>query len=74
MEGLNVKRSKDKHTLIKKKNLDQLRENLARTSFRSWMLASKRARNLRQRGYDVSVPPPRIGRPQLLLISRRDQA
>jgi hypothetical protein len=67
-----LKQNKDKHTLIKKKNLNQLRENLARTSFQSWMLASQRARNLRRRGYDVSVPPPRIGRPQLLLISRRD--
>jgi hypothetical protein len=50
-----------------------MHENLARTSFENWILASERAKKLRQRGYDVSVPPPHIGRPQLLLISQRSR-
>jgi hypothetical protein len=66
-----LKPSKDTHIVIKRKNLDQVHEKLARASFENWILASERAKKLRQGGYDVSVPPPRIGRPQLLLISRR---
>jgi hypothetical protein len=66
-----LKPSKDTRILIKRKNFNQVHENLARTSFENWILASERARKFRQRGYDVSVPPPRIGRPQFLLISQR---
>jgi hypothetical protein len=71
-ERTTLKQSKDTHILIKRKNLNQLHENLARTSFENWISASKRARKLRLDGYDVSIPPPRVGRPQLLLISRRE--
>jgi hypothetical protein len=69
-----LKRNKDKQILVKRKNLNQTVENPARASFENWLLASERAKKLRLRGYSVTLPPPHVGRPQLLLISRRHPA
>jgi hypothetical protein len=68
-----VKRKKDTHILIKRKNLNQIIENPARASLKNWLAALSRAKNLRERGYRVSVPAPHVGRPQLLLISHRNR-
>ena len=40
-----------------------------RQSFQNWISASERAKKLRRLGYKVSVPPPLLGRPQLIVIS-----
>jgi hypothetical protein len=69
--GTNLQRNKDKHILIKRKNLNQIVDNSARASLKNWLAASLRAKKLRQRGYRVSVPAPHVGRPQLLVISSK---
>ena len=63
----NLKRRKD-IILIKQKNLKQVTADRTRESFESWLAALARAKKLKRRGYDVKLPPPRLGRPQLLLI------
>jgi hypothetical protein len=73
-ERTNLKRNKDKHILIKRKNLNQIVENPARASLKNWLAALSRAKNLRKRGYRVSVPAPHVGRTQLLVISNRTRA
>jgi hypothetical protein len=70
----NLKRNKDKHILIKRKNLNQIVENPARASLKNWLAASSRAKKLRERGYRVSVPAPHVGRTQLLVISNRNRS
>jgi hypothetical protein len=62
--------TKDKPMLSKPRNLNQIVENPARASFASWLAALKRAKKLKERGYDVTLPPPRIGRPQFFVISK----
>jgi hypothetical protein len=44
---------------------------MIRKSFQNWLSASKRAKELRRLGYDVSVPVPHLGRPQLILITAK---
>jgi hypothetical protein len=63
-----LKRSKDTRVLIKQKNLDQVIADPRRESFENWLAASERAKKLKLRGYDVTLPPPHVGRPQFLLI------
>lgn len=67
---MNLEKPNDPHRLTKRKNLTQLRENLARTSFQNWLLAARRAKKLRREGFNILVPHPKVGRPQLILISR----
>lgn len=43
----------------------------ARQSIKDWLAAWEKAQKLRRHGYDVSIPPPQRGRPQLLLIGRK---
>ena len=69
----NLKRNKDNHILTKRKNLNQIVENPARVSLKNWLVASSRAKKLRELGYRVSVPAPHVGRPQLLVISNRNR-
>ena len=42
-----------------------------RKSFQNWLAASQRAKTLRLRGFYVSVPAPRLGHPQLILIASK---
>ena len=63
-----LKRNKDTHILIKQKNLDQVIADPRRESFENWLAAFERAKKLRICGYDVTVPRPRVGRPQFLRI------
>ena len=42
-----------------------------RNSFQNWLAASQRANTLRLRGFYVSVPAPRLGYPQFILISAK---
>ena len=41
----NLKRNKDKHILIKRKNLNQIVENPARASLKNWLAALSRAKS-----------------------------
>jgi hypothetical protein len=63
----NLKRRKD-IILIKQKNLKRVIADRTRESFKSWLAALARAKKLRLRGYEVKLPPPHLGCPQLLLI------
>jgi hypothetical protein len=64
----NLTPSKDTRGLIKPKDLDHGIADLRRESFENWLAASERAKKLRIRGYDVTLPPPYVGRPQFLRI------
>ena len=64
----NLKQSKDTPILTKQKNLTQVLADPRRDSFKNWLIALARAKKLRLRGYEVKIPPPHVGCPQLLLI------
>jgi hypothetical protein len=64
----NVNPSKDTPNLIKQENLNQVIADPRRESFENWLAALGRAKKLMLRGYEVKIPPPHLGRPQLLLI------
>ena len=64
----NVNPTKDTPILIKQKNLNRVIADPRRESFENWLAASERAKKLRIRGYDVTLPPPYVGRPQFLRI------
>jgi hypothetical protein len=50
------------------KNPKHDRNMAVRKSFQNWLAASQRAKTLRLRGFYVSVPAPRLGNPQFILI------
>jgi hypothetical protein len=60
---------KDPNSARATKNLKYERNMAVRKSFQSWLTASQRAKTLRLRGFYVSLPAPRLGYPQLILIS-----
>ncbi|MPZ75297.1 MAG: hypothetical protein GEU77_02110 [Deltaproteobacteria bacterium] len=43
----------------------------AHKSIRDWLATWEKAQKLRRQGYEVAVPPPRRGHPQLLLIGQK---
>ena len=65
--GQNLKPRKE-IILIKQRNLKRVIADRTRESFESWLTALALAKKLRLRGYEVKLPPPHLGRPQLLLI------
>jgi hypothetical protein len=48
-----------------------VRNMAVRKSFQNWLAASQRAKTLRLRGFYVSVPAPRLGHPQFILITSK---
>jgi hypothetical protein len=64
---------KNQNSVHGAKHSEHLRNMAVRKSFQSWLAASERAKTLRLRGFYVSVPAPRLGHPQFILItSKRD--
>jgi hypothetical protein len=53
------------------KNSQHDRSMAVHKSFQNWFAASERAKILRLRGFYVSVPAPRLGYPQFILISSK---
>jgi hypothetical protein len=53
------------------KNPKHDRNMAVRKSFQNWLAASQRAKTLRLRGFYVSVPAPRLGHPQFILITSK---
>jgi hypothetical protein len=53
------------------KHSKHVRNMAVRKSFRNWLTASQRAKTLRLRGFYVSVPAPRLGHPQFILITSK---
>ena len=41
----------------------------ARILLHNWLLTWGRAQKLRRKGYRVSIPPPRPGHPQLIIVN-----
>jgi hypothetical protein len=59
---------KDSNSARATKNSKHERNMAVRKSFQNWLAASQRAKTLRLRGFYVSVPAPRLGNPQFILI------
>jgi hypothetical protein len=53
------------------KHSKHVRNMAVRKSFQNWLAASQRAKTLRRRGFYVSVPAPRLGHPQFILITSK---
>jgi hypothetical protein len=53
------------------KHSKHVRNMAVRKSFQNWLAASRGAKTLRLRGFYVSVPAPRLGHPQFILITSK---
>jgi hypothetical protein len=53
------------------KHSKHVRNMAVRKSLQNWLAASQRAKTLRLRGFYVSVPAPRLGHPQFILITSK---
>jgi hypothetical protein len=62
---------KNRNSVRAAKHSEDVRNMAVRKSFQSWLAASQRAKTLRLRGFYVSVPAPRLGHPQFILITSK---
>jgi hypothetical protein len=62
---------KNQNLVCAAKHSEHVRNMAVRNSFQNWLAASQRAKTLRLRGFYVSVPAPRLGHPQLILITSK---
>jgi uncharacterized Fe-S cluster-containing radical SAM superfamily enzyme len=62
---------KNQNSVCAAKHSEHIRNMAVRKSFENWLAASQRAKTLRLRGFYVSVPAPRLGHPQFILITSK---
>ena len=62
---------KNQNSVCAAKHSEHVRNMAVRKSFQNWLAASRRAKTLRLHGFYVSVPAPRLGHPQFILITSK---